>query len=221
MGRRVWVGEAVVLVTLLFVGCGGNAEKTPGGDEAAGASGSEPRDGDDNSDGGERASELPVPASHRMSGQACDESRPESDLEDPTEGDECQSHEECTEGENGRCLRTDDFSSTGAKPYKCTYDECFSDADCGNGGVCRCSGNRGTDATYCLMGNCSVDSECDSGYCSPSLSWACPNFPDTAGYFCHTPEDECVNNLECGSQAKCVFAPKEKRWMCVTGGCLT
>jgi hypothetical protein len=69
-------------------------------------------------------------------------------------------------------------------------------------------------------GNCRVDADCGaSGYCSPSYSIACGINMPIVGFFCHTVNDECIDDSECQvspttGQGFCAFDPLAKRWVC-------
>jgi len=59
-------------------------------------------------------------------------------------------------------------------------------------------------ANTCQRGNCKVDADCPSGFCSPSalsLTFNCRmNVPmGSFGYFCHSNKDECGNDSDCGA----------------------
>jgi Cys-rich repeat protein len=34
------------------------------------------------------------------------------------------------------------------------------------------------------------------------------------GYYCHTPQDECVNDSDCGAGKVCTYAASQSRWTC-------
>ena len=132
----------------------------------------------------------------------------------------CQSHDDCDEGMNGRC-------TLGRFPH-CTYDECFTDDDC-EGTVCLCGGAAMSDANRCIpQGNCRTDADCGAGgFCSPTLG-DCGNYGGVVGFFCRTPEDECLNDDECvnpdergGRRAgQCRFNLAGGRWMCGYSECV-
>ncbi|HSQ66399.1 MAG TPA: hypothetical protein VLM85_24415 [Polyangiaceae bacterium] len=118
---------------------------------------------------------------------------------------QCHNDGECDAGLNGRCQwTTQQFGIN--PPYQlplCSYDQCLSDQDC-HGGVCDCRGA----AVYglwpgneCLPGNCVVDSDCASGFCSPApaTGWC------SLGFFCHTARDECHNTSDCPQSEQCTF----------------
>jgi hypothetical protein len=81
----------------------------------------------------------------------------------------------------------------------------------------------GTQNTCMAAGNCRTDSDCSSGYCSPSAD---PGFCATwwLGYFCHGPGDECVNDGDCTDGGPwssiylpfCAFDKAKMHWRCAT-----
>jgi hypothetical protein len=161
-----------------------------------------------------------VPKQHRPSAVECDRRRPDTEPTDiPDSGlATCRVNADCTQGTNGRC------NGNGHDGWACTYDKCFSDADCsGSGGVCECEGQFRSDANMCIAGNCRVDGDCGAGgFCSPSLG-SCGHYNKNVGYFCHTPSDECIDDADCSSPAGrggyCAFDSVAKRWKCSTAEC--
>jgi hypothetical protein len=131
----------------------------------------------------------------------------------------CHAHADCTAGQNGRC------SGNGHDGWHCTYDQCFADADCSGtaaSSVCACEGGFRSDNNVCLRdGNCRTDADCGSGgYCSPSLG-SCGNYAKAVGYFCHTPQDECVNDSDCGGGPwYCAYSPLVGHWKCSNAHCV-
>jgi hypothetical protein len=139
----------------------------------------------------------------------------------------CHSDAECTEGENGRC------GGNGHDGYRCTYDNCFADSDCsgaasGEARVCGCEGGFRSENNVCLVGNCQLDADCgQGGYCSPSLG-NCGNYAKTVGYFCHTPDDECIDDADCDAlpgagtfgAPYCAFMPTIGHWKCSNTHCV-
>jgi len=171
------------------------------------------------------------PVKHRASATTCDHVRATTDphVPPPTDGDEtyvlCRSHADCTEGENGRCV------GNGHDGWRCTYDDCFADADCpgadGKRALCECEGlGVVSSGNACLDVECRVDGDCGAGgYCSPSLG-ACGNYFGIAGYFCHTKQDECLDDADCNPDGStsgvgyCAFMQTTGRWQCSTAQCV-
>ncbi|MEL6178905.1 MAG: hypothetical protein AAFS10_08120 [Myxococcota bacterium] len=150
------------------------------------------------------------PLKHRPEPVPCDDFRNTDLPSDIVEG-ECQSHEDCPDGANGRCTENRGYSF-------CTYDQCFTDAECGDS-VCRCGDDQGFGPNVCLnAGNCAVDSDCGvGGYCSPSFG-DCGNYGGVIGFFCHTPEDACIDDVDCEG-GYCAYNPNTGRWMCSNSEC--
>jgi hypothetical protein len=92
------------------------------------------------------------------------------------------------------------------------------DTDCASGQVCACHGSAymfGLGNT-CSPGNCRVDADCGAGgFCSPSYDpSACGSL---AGYYCHTPADQCIDDSDCPGQAGlsvCVYSSTAGHWEC-------
>jgi hypothetical protein len=144
--------------------------------------------------------------------------------------DGCRSDSECTKGSNGHCERT--MVSHAHFENRCIYDGCSTDNDCKDedpllsmrvgAGPCIC-GQKGQ-VNACYGGNCRADADCGSnGFCSPSHDFAC-GYEGVPGYFCHTEDDECVDDSDCNpdagrSSSECRFDPKRNRWACITAEC--
>lgn len=162
---------------------------------------------------------LVVPENHRPEAVVCDEERPPGyDGSYPVTG-ECESDDDCVAGERGRC--TDMRGLT-----VCTYDECVDDSACPTGGPCGCEQGFWAEHNVCLAGNCRLDSDCGvNGYCSPTLG-DCGNYTGIIGYWCHTPEDECVNDSQCASTSEslgpgyCMYASEVGHWVCSYTHCV-
>ncbi len=212
--RWIWVCVAVMLV----VGCGsdnstgdrwdvGENQQTDAGQDVG---------SDVGGDGGPGCL-AHVPAQHRAAAAACDHVRPDTEPDPgPSYGGpmDCTQNSDCTDGDNGRCV------GNGHDGWHCTYDECFADSDCPTSSVCACEGGFRSDANVCLAGNCRTDADCgDSGYCSPSFG-SCGSYSGVVGYFCHTCDDECVDDADCGGGgAYCMFDQSVSHWICSTMMC--
>jgi hypothetical protein len=123
---------------------------------------------------------------------------------------------DCTEGENARC------SSSDSGGY-CSADQCFDDAGCRFGGPCDCEGAPLGTGNTCLPGNCKTDADCGpGGYCSPNPR-RCLAFGGVAGYYCHTPQDTCIDDSDCAASyptAACFYDGGAGRWACAEDECL-
>ena len=174
-------------------------------------------DAGDSRDAGGPTCVPPVPERHRPTATVCTMDRPFTPIEDPAGMWPCSTHEECTDGINGRC--------TGGSfhGYQCSYDGCFSDAECG-AGPCACRGVDGTGrsggANHCLEGNCQTDADCGAGVaCSPTLG-SCGDYSGTIGYYCHTCDDECTDDADCGEYPNyCAYDELRSRWTCQDSHC--
>lgn len=170
-----------------------------------------------------------VPKNHRASAMTCDMTRPpgitssEGGAPDAGFPGQCNQDSDCTMGTNGRC----GYSRIGKE---CSYDTCFSDAQCTNGGVCVCRSGGGTNhcaGNSMTAGSCRIDSDCGpKGYCSPSADSCGPSY-GTKGYFCHTASDTCLDDTDCsdgGAQGGwgsgyCMYEPMVKHWKCSYSAC--
>lgn len=165
------------------------------------------------------------PRAHRASATVCPSDRPEVTCNAGTvgPGQPCMASAECTMGTNGRCV---------GNPHdgcRCSYDECQSDRDCPTNALCACRHptRRGAGANVCLPGNCRTDADCGScGFCSPSLD-SCGDYGGVAGYYCHTPRDECTDDEDCagydagflGQRPYCMYDSIVGHWKCSNMAC--
>ncbi|GEM_PF-4795380 len=161
---------------------------------------------------------FPTPVEHRPMAISCDNLRPPGAGGDKNSA--CTKDADCVDGDNGRC----NFGRTGGR---CTYDLCFNDDDC-NGSVCACeSPNSSTVGNHCLAGNCTIDSDCpDTGFCSPTFG-GCGNYSGDVAYFCHTQEDECIDDSDCADfqgpgngTPYCKFSAETNNWVCDNAHCV-
>jgi len=191
-----------------IAGCGDGDDPTTtsSGTGGSGASGSGGMGG---------SAMLPEPENHRPSAETCT-GEPPAGSPIPEPGGECEMDADCTEGTNGRCIW----------PYGgenvCRYDECFEDDDCGGASICACRVAESFGFNRCFLGNCVVDDDCGAGgWCSPSAVHLDPTCmsgisPGSVGYFCHSPDDECTDDADCGADyvAACVFSVEAVHWVC-------
>jgi hypothetical protein len=174
------------------------------------------------------------PALHRPAASACSAPRPPGDPEcvavvQPILEAGCASDNQCTGGIDGRC-GCDPIGAVGTV-IECSYDLCLSDSDC-DGGVCSCRENPihpsgggfiWQTSTWCMGGNCRIDSDCGpGGYCSPSFG----NGSDCVDwfYFCHTPDDECTDDSDCPHPPGvfppyCAYDANVGHWACSSTIC--
>jgi hypothetical protein len=145
----------------------------------------------------------------------------------------CSSDSQCKDGKNGRCFPNEGLVGPGG----CSYDECFTDSNCGARTPCLCrSSSTDNSANVCdIGGNCAVDSDCGpGGYCSPSVQVA-PNQPTnvcwgSTPYYCHSASDLCINDSDCAPldagppttsspTYTCAYNPQDSRWECTQAVC--
>jgi hypothetical protein len=100
----------------------------------------------------------------------------------------------------------------------CTYDACEHDTDC-TGETCACHGSpyMASLGNSCVQGNCRIDADCGAnGYCSPSED---PNScGGLLGYYCHTANDQCIDDSDCASSGVglevCGYSTTTNIWSC-------
>jgi hypothetical protein len=104
-------------------------------------------------------------------------------------------------------------------------DQCATDSDCSNGGVCSCAGTTfewsHQTRNLCVPAACHVDADCGSFACSPTLS-ECGSFYGIQGYYCHAADDQCGGDADCvqsGRQGHCVYTPEVSHWTCSYSFC--
>jgi hypothetical protein len=164
-------------------------------------------------DSGSDAAKTPEPKTHRAAAVDCPHDRVPGTAGSPRTGDKCEKDSECTSGQNGRC-------ESSLQGNVCSYDECFTDADCGSAGVCGCREDQLYGANVCYKGNCRTDADCPTSWCSPSavnVSTSCTTgIPiGTVGFFCHTAADECTDDSDCpSSTGSCTFDVDKLHWAC-------
>lgn len=202
MSVAKWTSLAVTAAALALAACGG------GGTAGSGSGG--------NAGAGARSHPKHPPSSHRAVAALCPRDRdpagslPGSSQRDGAVGT-CIADAECTSGINGRCL----FAG-------CSYDGCFTDEDCGgstqagSGGACICAAPGLNRAGHgCISGNCRIDADCGpNGYCSENdVFERCGGVIEQALY-CHTSQDTCVDDTDCGVEERCVYQQDATRWAC-------
>ena len=133
----------------------------------------------------------------------------------------CTLDSQCAAGLAGRCLTIWGPMPPGCLG-QCSYDQCLSDADCSDNVPCECrTSESAQDANLCAAGgNCRIDADCGpSGYCSPSEIGelcACEGSRPCGehGYFCHTPNDTCFEDEDCGLGEECSYVLLSQSWAC-------
>jgi hypothetical protein len=161
-----------------------------------------------------------VPVNHRPNDDQCAGPAPAGNCMggDGTLGGSfmCLEDSDCTAGPNGRC-----GNPGGPAGCSCSYDACTQDTDCPSGKTCACHGSPfSAVGNTCVAGNCRVDADCGAGgYCSPTApsDGVCGN---VAGYYCHTPNDLCLNDSDCVDAGGgpggsfCEYSTTNSRWEC-------
>ena len=169
-----------------------------------------------------------VPMNHRAVADACPTTRAAGACPYPDAGTltGCSTDSQCTMGTNGRCIQ-----EVRVAACSCSYDQCASDSECTGGAVCACRVNsRGArGANVCLAANCRTDSDCGAqGFCSPTLDFGCGAYTGLTGYYCHTPQDECIDDGDCagrdagpfgGGMPFCGYSPMVGHWACASVQC--
>lgn len=169
-----------------------------------------------------------VAVKHREKGQECSREKVAGNAEAraadseefrPSREGKCNTDADCTAGKNGRCSMV---GGGRLPPYaSCVYDGCYVDADCGTKRACHCGGAPSS-GHFCEQGNCAVDADCGvNGYCSPSLG-GCGNYGGVVGNFCHTSNDDCMNDDECMDKpgGYCAYSQEAQKWQCSYGHCV-
>lgn len=196
---------------------GGSSSGSSGGSSSSSGGSSSSSGGSGSSSGGVDAGR--VPTNHRPNDSEC--TAPAAPGNCPGGGGlpgACDADPQCTSGSDGRCIQP---SSGVAQGCQCTYDACADDAACPMDQTCACHGSPYTDSqgNTCVAGNCRVDADCGAGgYCSPSSLMAICGY-SLAGYYCHTPMDQCTDDSDCSTAqgpAICAYSTATSRWQCET-----
>jgi hypothetical protein len=180
-----------------------------------------------------------VPLQHRSTSASCPSQRGSGPSCVDTTCSSCSSDSQCTDGVNGRCFPWEGLISLGG----CSYDECFSDSNCGARTPCLCrSSSTDNSANMCdVGGNCAVDSDCGpGGYCSPSMETCYStnheaavegrNYGGPNPYYCHTASDLCTNDSDCApldagtatnpmTYTPCAYNVQNSHWECTQFTC--
>ncbi len=205
---KIWI----IVLLVIAAGCADTQGKSGEANNTNNANNSNNTNNQNNSN----STNLREPQKHRAVAEACPMDRPVVNVQDDMGEGSCSANEDCDEGDNGRCV-----NSRGGN--MCSYDLCFEDSDCESmgAGVCDCRADNAFEANVCRRGDCRVDSDCgDGGYCSPSFG-SCGYYSGVVAYYCHTPQDECVDDADCDENtgAYCAFDTQRGLWACSTLGC--
>jgi hypothetical protein len=203
-----------------------------GGVISSGGTSGSPGIGGNTSYGGVTGQSGSAPLQHRSTSASCPSQRGRGLPCDLTICLGCSSDSQCTNGVNGRCF------SWGGLGDGCSYDECFTDSNCGSKIPCLCrSSSTDNRANVCdVAGNCAVDSDCGpGGYCSPSVQVVPDQRPNVCSglltpYYCHTASDLCINDSDCAPldagpptldspTYACAYNPQDNRWECTQTIC--
>jgi hypothetical protein len=150
----------------------------------------------------------------------------------------CRGDSDCADGTNGRCMTGGPIGCM----TNCSYDACASDSDCLDNVPCQCRASASdSEANTCASAsNCRIDSDCGpGGFCSPSVVDNFCDCPSTAlcgpdvhcwagntpvpcscgdgcghGYYCHTPNDTCLDDSDCVGQGTCNYDRLNNLWFC-------
>lgn len=186
------------------------------GASSSGSGGSSSSSGSGSSSGSSSGGVAPV--NHRPDDSQCLTQAPPGDCTfgGSSGGPNCSSDAQCVDaGVNGRCVT----NNGGAAFCYCTSDSCADDGACPTGQTCACHGSpyTGGVGNHCVPGNCRVDADCGvGGWCSPTYTTS--GCGSVGGYYCHTPQDQCVNDSDCadaGSFYVCAFETNIGYWSCV------
>ena len=192
---------------------GGSSSSSGGSSSSSGSSSG----GSSSSSGSSSGGTGRVPLNHRPDDSACGQPAAAGDC--PGGGGppgNCDADQQCTSGSDGRCIQQTGGIPTGCV---CTYDACANDSACQTGQTCACHGSPYTygNGNSCVPGDCRVDGDCGGGggYCSPSYNvMSCGAL---AGYYCHTPQDTCIDDTDCGSSqgpSVCSYSTATGSWQC-------
>jgi Cys-rich repeat protein len=98
-------------------------------------------------------------------------------------------------------------------------EECRTDSDCRAGATCMCSatargaseGEHHNRLNWCVPTQCASDADCSGFACS-----ATPGPCGWEGFYCHTANDACDGDADCGRDEACKY--RLGRWACADRG---
>jgi hypothetical protein len=149
---------------------------------------------------------------HRAEALACGTPvTPNSCIDNIGEG--CKVDADCVEKPFGSCQETMVFGGFTVDGCNCVYG-CQTDADCGDGQICRCAGAGLGLYTECIQAGCVTDADCPAGeVCGLSPDICAPGGFQTA---CTTPGDTCDSDDDCAAPP-CGF--NGTFWECSNAAC--
>ncbi|GAB4293749.1 MAG: hypothetical protein Kow0090_08220 [Myxococcota bacterium] len=204
----------VLAIGIIFYACNESdgeteKEKLPCDNEDNEADG-ETIDNDGDDDDNEPPETDKEPLYERVEATPCSSESRQPEEEDATcargwDVDDCTKHEDCKDGENGRCISQPDTGTC-----MCIYDRCLSDKDCPNGGVCACAGLVGWLKNHrCVYAQCRTSSDCRKGE-RCQIAESCVRLPEcqNLSFYCSKERDECTSNEDCPEDEICTFSEK-------------
>lgn len=150
---------------------------------------------------------------HRAEPVTCETPRTPNSCTDNTGGG-CLTDDDCTEKPFGSCQQDMIFGGVLiGGTCSCNYG-CETDADCGEGQLCRCAGDELGLYTQCITAGCTQDSDCPPG----ELCGLAPDICASGGFLtaCTTPADLCAGDGDC-LNPPCSF--DGTKWDCANAAC--
>lgn len=177
---------------------------------------------------------LVEPAHHRVAPASCPPAPPGNPYPPSVQRQPCFADSDCKDGADGRCRGSISPQGSGGASFDntCVYDQCVDDTGCPSTSLCDCRNAAQEQANICMAAACKRDSDCGSpGFCSASARLWVPTYGHGQsnarpagveyGYFCHTPLDECSNDVDCSNAdggstdtTHCAFDSKAGHWRC-------
>ncbi|MSP73863.1 MAG: hypothetical protein EXR76_17160 [Myxococcales bacterium] len=152
---------------------------------------------------------------HRELAVDCLEPEPKGDACDPMGVHDippsCLSDDDCTAQPYGRCLTIQYDATT----CGCVHG-CQSDADCGEGTICRCGASGSVDwvqTSACLQADdCKLSSDCAAGECAPLARDNGCGFDELLA--CRTAADTCRTATDCPMDRPDCLPDAAGNWVC-------
>jgi hypothetical protein len=146
---------------------------------------------------------------HRVSAETCVVPATPSNCD--LEGEMCKTNADCNEMPFGSCQKF----SVQIIGCGCVYG-CETDADCGDGFVCRCAGDVLGPWTRCVASTCEDDADCNGELCQFSQSEGYDCGAEVVNGACTTPGDVCETDPPC-VDTPCAFV--DDKWQCSLVAC--